>query len=83
MNILLELEDVNPDKPNGDGITPLHCAAFWGYEGVMRILLRRDDVNPDRLDRGGQTPRSLAAGSGHAGVVALLSPPASAAPGTA
>jgi len=81
--MLLRRGDVKPDEPDKDGRAPLWFAAFKRHEGVVRILLGRDDVNPDRPDRHGQTPRLLATSSGHPGVVALLSPPPSAAPGTA
>jgi len=65
--------------------------AFGCYVGCHRrifvagllFLSTSVDVNPDRPDRHGQTPRLLAVSSSHPGVVALLSPLASAAPGTA
>jgi len=45
--MLLEREEVNPDKLDNYGITPLSCAASGGYEGIVNILLGRGGVNPD------------------------------------
>ena len=39
MKILLGRGDVNPDKPDMDGLTPLSCVAAYGHEGVVRIQL--------------------------------------------
>jgi len=47
---LLRREDVNPDKPNNEGRTPLLCAASRGYELVVKQLLGREEVNPDKPD---------------------------------
>jgi len=35
--MLLEREEVNPDKLDNYGITPLSCAASGGYEGIVNI----------------------------------------------
>jgi len=67
--IVLGRDDINSDKPNNDGKTPLCCAAICGHEGVVKILLRRDDVNPEKSDNDGQTPLCSAAICGHDGVV--------------
>jgi len=72
VKILLEREEVNPDKPNNNGRTPLSYAALSGHEGVVKILLEREEVNPDKPDRWGQTPLSDAARDGHEGVVRIL-----------
>jgi len=50
--MLLGRDDVNPDKPDNDGQTPL-CIATWNeWEGVVKILLGRDHVNPtDQIAR--------------------------------
>ena len=45
MRILLERNDVNPDRANKRGQTPLLWARN-GYEGVVGMLLERNDVNP-------------------------------------
>ena len=49
VRLLPARDDVNPDKPDNYGRTPLWVASDKGHE-VMRLLLARDDVNPDRLD---------------------------------
>ena len=60
MKILLGREEVNPDKPDNKGRTPLSFAAKWGREGVVKILLGREEVNPDKPDNNGRTPLSIA-----------------------
>jgi len=35
----LAKEEVNPDKPDEDGRTPLSHATWDGHEGVVKILL--------------------------------------------
>ena len=50
MRTLLRRDDVNPDKPDSSGQTPLLCAAENGHEEVVRMLLGRGDVNPDGED---------------------------------
>jgi ankyrin repeat protein len=83
VKILLGRDDVNPDKPDGYGWTPLGYAVRNGDEGVVKKLLGRNDVNPDKPDRYGWTPIRLATSYGHTGLIALLQPPASASPSTA
>ena len=46
MKILLEREDVNPDRLDNRGRTPLWLAAKNGREGVVKLLLEREDVSP-------------------------------------
>jgi ankyrin repeat protein len=70
--MLLERDDVNPDKPDNYGQTPLSIAASDKREGAVKILLGRNDVNPDKLDNKGQTPLWRAAYSGGEGVVKIL-----------
>jgi len=74
MKILLERDDVNPDKPTWYGQTALCCAAERGYEGVVKILLAQDKVNPNKPDDGGRTPLWWATRHGHTGAVSLLHP---------
>ena len=72
VKILLEREEVNPDKPDSDGRTPLSFAAEDGHEGVVKILLGRGEVNPDGPDNEGRRPLSFAAKYGREGVVKIL-----------
>ena len=72
MTILLSREEVNPDKPNNWGRTPLSYATMSGHEGVVKVLLRCEEVNSDNPDTDGRTPLSYAAGDGHAAVVNIL-----------
>jgi len=62
VKILLERDEVNPDKPDNDGRTPLLYAAGNGYAEVVEILLGRDDVDPSKPDEYGQTPPAFAGG---------------------
>jgi len=48
--MLLGREEVNPDKPDNDGQTPLLHAAKQGYEEVVKIIPRREEVNPNTPD---------------------------------
>jgi len=84
VKLLLERGEVNPDKPEQRGRTPLSHAAGRGYEAVVKLLLEREEVNLDEPDKcseslsrygdtvGGRTPLSYAAGRGHEGVVKTL-----------
>ena len=80
--MLLEREEVNPDKLDNYGITPLSCAASGGYEGIVNILLGREEVNPDKPDNFGRTPLSRATKHGHGRIVALLHSRKAVAPST-
>ena len=83
MKILLGRDDIDPNKLDIAGETPLWRAAAHGHEGVVKILLEQDDVDPDKQGNFLRTPFSRAYEWGHAGVIALLQPPASAAPSAA
>jgi len=72
VKLLLGREDVNPDRPDNRGRTPLSWAAGNGHGGVVKLLLGREDVNPDRPHIYGQTPLSWAAENGHDRIVKLL-----------
>ena len=72
VKILLERDDVNPEKLGEYEKTPLCYAAENGHEGLVKILLGRDDVNPEKSDKGWQTPLLCAAQNGHEGVVKIL-----------
>ena len=58
VKILLGREDVDPDKPENTGRTPLSCAAWRGDETVAKILLVRKEANPNLQDNSRQ-PRSF------------------------
>lgn len=51
MEILRERDDIDPNKPDEDGHTPLFLA-----EGVVKLLFSMDDVDPDRPNEYGETP---------------------------
>ena len=72
VKILLQREEVNPEKPDDHGRTPLWYAASCGHEGMVRMLLRREEVNPDSRDNDGKTPLLFAAWYGHEEVVKVL-----------
>ena len=58
---LLAREEVNPEKLDDDGDTPLTCAAHDGREGVVKILFEQEGVDPDKPNHAGNTPLSYAA----------------------
>ena len=72
VKLLLERDDVNPDKPSRYGETPLWWAAHNGHGEVAEILLKRDGVDPHRQHRYGETPLQQAARNGHEEVVKIL-----------
>jgi len=72
VKVLLEWDDVSPDRPNNQGSTPLSWAADNGHEEVVKLLLGRNDVDPNHADEHGATPLEYAAIAGHDGVVKLL-----------
>ena len=55
VNLLFVRDDVNPDKQDTDGGTPLWWASYNRHEGLMKLLLTQDGVNPDKLDRYGES----------------------------
>jgi len=67
--MLLEREDVNPDRGDESGKTPLSWAASGGHEEIVRLLLERKYANPNQADPDGLTPLPLAAEGGHDDVV--------------
>jgi len=69
---LLERDDVDPDKADKWGQTPLLWAANNGREGAVRMLLERNDVNPEKADKCGRTPLSLATKNRHQAVIRML-----------
>ncbi|PUU73922.1 ankyrin repeat-containing domain protein, partial [Tuber borchii] len=69
--MLLELGDVDPNKSDNGGQTPLYCAAHDWNEREVKWLLRHDDINPDKPGSQGQTPLGYAS-SAYSGVVEIL-----------
>jgi len=53
VKILFGRDDIDPNKPNEEGQTPLMLAAWNGHEGVVKILLGRDDIDPNQPDNYG------------------------------
>ena len=72
VKILLGHGDVDPNKSDNGGKTPLGCAAQNGHAGVVKILLGRVNIEPEKPDHASQTPLWNAAASGHEEVVVLL-----------
>jgi len=50
VKVLLGRKEVNPDKPDNYGQTPLAPAARHTHEGLVKMLLGREEVNPNELD---------------------------------
>ena len=50
MKIQIGRDDVNPNKPDRYGQTPLAWASCFGFVGIVEILLGRDDIDPDQPD---------------------------------
>jgi len=48
VKLLLARNDVDPNKPDADGTTPLWRASWHGHEGVVKLLLAQADVNPNK-----------------------------------
>ena len=54
-------EEVDSDRPDDWGRTPLSYATSFRQASVMKILLGREEANPDRPDNHGRTPLWYAA----------------------
>ena len=54
MRILLGRGEVNPDRKDDSGQTPLLYAAAYRREGVVKILLGRKEFNPEKPDNDGK-----------------------------
>lgn len=70
VKLFLGPKDVNPNRPDTDGQTPISQAAMSGQEGAVELL--PGQINPDLRDNFGRTPISWAAEHGHEAVVKLL-----------
>lgn len=47
------------------GATPLHRAALWGHDEILKLLLSHRDVRIDAKDQDGQNPLHRAAENCH------------------
>ena len=65
--MLLGHDDIDPNKPDQDGETPLLWAVLKEYAGVVKTLLGRDDLDPNKPDKDGQTPLWWATHNGYGG----------------
>ena len=65
MKILLELEEVNPDKRDNGGKTRLSYSTWFGHAWVVKKLLGWEQANLNNADKYGQTSLMLATMYGH------------------
>ncbi|KAJ5662531.1 uncharacterized protein N7477_010147 [Penicillium maclennaniae] len=72
VRMLLDRDDIQPDRGNSQGRTPLSFAAERGHTPVVDLLLRQNNVNVNSKDYYDRTPLSFAAEHGHIGVVELM-----------
>jgi len=72
VELLLGLDEVDPNKQCFCDRTPLLYAAWRGHEGVVMTLLGRKDIQPDKPEFLGRTPLWCAAEYGREGVVKIL-----------
>ena len=63
----------NPNKPNENGQTPIHFAAWNGHTEIVKILAHLTD-HPNAPDEKGQTPIHWAARYGQTEIVKILAP---------
>jgi len=50
VKLLLELKDVNPDRPGSNGRTPVSWAARNGHTAVVQLFHGSKDVSSDSPD---------------------------------
>eukprot|EP00945_MAST-04E_sp_MAST-4E-sp1_P007614 g7614.t1 len=62
---------VNTKNPGEGGFTPMHLAAYGGYEAVVKVLAKYG-AKVDALDDNFKTPMHHAAYGGHEAVVIML-----------
>ena len=70
--LLVHAKDIDPDRQDKAGRTPLSWAAEYGQTEVVRTLLCDGRVDPERQDNEGQTPLSWAAKNGQTEVCNAL-----------
>lgn len=71
MKLLLEREDVSPNKPDNGGLTPPSWASWDGGYGIVELLLKQNEVNPNRPDNNGRAPLWWTAQNERSGVAEL------------
>ncbi|SPO03446.1 uncharacterized protein DNG_06129 [Cephalotrichum gorgonifer] len=72
VELLLSLENIQPDDRYDQGRTPLSRAAEKGDDAIVKLLLRTGKVDPNAGDSSRWTPMWWAAVGGHEAVVKLL-----------
>ena len=60
VELLLQRNDIQVNKANMDGQTPIHLAALRGYHNVVEILLKRMDTAVNQMSKNGLTPLYIA-----------------------
>jgi ankyrin repeat protein len=61
LELLLNLDVVDPNMRNQDGLTALHLSIKNDQLGAMKVLLSSDHVDPNAADAKGRTPLHWAA----------------------
>ena len=72
VELLLGLDNIDPNTKCNRGLTPLMAAAQGGHEEVVQLLLERNDVEIDTQDLGQDTALTHAALHEHDEIVRLL-----------
>ena len=69
MQPLLSAPDIEVNRANNDGMTPLHIASAMGHEKVVLALLNVKDTEVNSEDNHGTTPLQWASNYGKLKVV--------------
>ena len=72
MEMLLEKDDIQVNKADYTGATPLYIAAREGHEQVVKTLLKKHGIEVNKADNAGDTPIAVAAHLRHGKIVDLL-----------
>eukprot|EP00398_MALV-I-01_sp_L67-1_P000250 gene250-425_t len=72
VQLLLEREEIDVNKPKKDKSTPLWTAASKGYAGVVALLLDGKNIQVNEPNEKGETPLYIASEKGHFHVVKCL-----------
>jgi len=78
VKILLGREDVNPNKQDNKGQTPLMAAASWGGHEGVEMPLERQEATSDKPGHHGQTALVFACIKDHKRVIDPPEPPEAA-----